>query len=232
MKTVSRSLENLFSHELVKAVLVGLLTTMLYDAFLSKTAPPSITINTEEVVIEYGDQRLIVPRQVYEAKQKVDGAPEVREPLSRTIEAVEADDNIASFGIAAEMSDATPLIDIPRACFPDVRRNLLPPPDENRRSIDQTTIITVHKAVFEKSTRKWEFIWAGFRISAPIRDAAFFDNLMSRRIAIAQGDAFEADLRIHQVRDPAADAWINVGYEVLRIGRKTHHADVAPEFRI
>ncbi|WGD29686.1 hypothetical protein AncyloWKF20_18280 [Ancylobacter sp. WKF20] len=225
LRKTTASLKNLFSDRRVEAIILSLVASLLYDALKGGAPPPVIVVNTNEVIVEYQGNTVVVPRVVYEAKAKVEKSTEVRRGLTRTIEAVEKDPRVYSFGITADLSDPVPLIEIPRAKFLQVKEHLQPLPDTERRFVDEETRVVVHKAVFEKSGRKWEFIWQGRRISAPISDMAFFDSLKSRTISIAQGDTFDAVLRIYQSRDPFSGVWMHDSYEIVRMGTKVASAD-------
>ncbi len=71
--------------------------------------------------------------------------------------------------------------------------------------------------MFERGTRKWQFLLNGTKISAAILDQQFFDALANRTISIAQGDALDADLRITQVFLEPQGAWENVLYEIIAV---------------
>jgi hypothetical protein len=87
-----------------------------------------------------------------------------------------------------------------------------------RRYYDRVTVLSIHKAAFERSKRKWECVWRGFKISASILDETFVERLAKQEISISQGDAIEATLRVHQAYDKASGTWINESYEVVRVG--------------
>jgi hypothetical protein len=218
LRTAKRSLKNLFSGESFRALVIGIFATFLYDKVFNPDSPPIIKVNDDMVIIEYGDDRVIVPKEVFEKAEKVADNPAVNQHVSRTMEVLESDPSVTSFGITRDLSDPKPLIDFPREAFSVIRQNSSPPARDGRRFTDHDAVLSVHKAVFQRSPRKWEFVWNGFRISAPILDDSFFDRLEAREISIRQGDAYQATLRVYQVYDSMTGTWVNESYEVLRIG--------------
>jgi hypothetical protein len=46
--------------------------------------------------------------------------------------------------------------------------------DPNHR--DERTRVTVLELVFERGTRKWQFVWNGIKISAPIKHDEFLQS--------------------------------------------------------
>jgi len=83
--------------------------------------------------------------------------------------------------------------------------------------VDEIADLQIIRAILEKSRRRWEFSWKGFRISAPILHNQFYSEFTSHRITIAPGDTLNARLRIYQRRDLGTGVMINDKYEVLEI---------------
>jgi hypothetical protein len=81
-------------------------------------------------------------------------------------------------------------------------------PSEGRQYRDYRTTLPVVKAIFHKGRRKWEFVWQGHKISAPIVDDEFFDRLARREIWLAQGDELDVMLRVHQILDDINKVYI------------------------
>ncbi|MFZ1726706.1 MAG: hypothetical protein WBO29_11040 [Albidovulum sp.] len=218
LKTAKKTLKNLFSLDIRRDVVIPILCALLYDKVINPDQPPQIIVNDYSVIIEHGADRIIVPRDAYEAKKKVEASPAVNRHIAKAMEVMENDPSVESFGIATGLRDPEPLVEFPRSKFPVIRQNAMPRPEEGSRYEDKDVVVSVHKAVFERSTRKWEFIWNGFKISAPILDQTFFDRLEARTVAIKQGDAFKAVLRIHQTYDKMSGNWINERYEIITVG--------------
>lgn len=218
LKTTKKSLRNLFSGTTARDIVIALFAAFLWEKVISPDKPPTIIVNSDAVIIEHGSDRIIVSKEAFDQKEKVEKSPEVNRHVARSMEVLESDPSVTSLGIARGLRDPEPVIEFPRDAFPIIRRNAVPLPEEGRRYQDHDAVLTVHKAVFERSTRKWEFVWNGFRISAPIVDQTFFDRLESRQVSLQHGDAFRATLRVHQILDPLAETWLNERYEVIAVG--------------
>lgn len=220
LKTAKKSLRNLFSSTSAREIVIALFATFLWEKVISPDEPPRITINSDAVIIEHGSDRIIVPKEAFDHKQRVEKSPAVNRHVAKSMEVLESDPSVTSLGIVRGLRDPEPVIEFPRETFPVIRRNAVPPPEEGHRYEDHEVVLTVHKAVFERSARKWEFVWSGFRISAPIMDQVFFDRLEGREVSIQQGDAFKAVLRVHQAFDRMSETWLNEKYEVIEMGEK------------
>ncbi|MEQ9815593.1 MAG: hypothetical protein RLO50_22665, partial [Azospirillaceae bacterium] len=218
LKTAKKSLRNLFSAATARDIVLALFATFLWEKVISPDTPPTIIVNADAVIIEHGDDRIIVPKEAFEHREKVEKSLAVNRHVARSMEVLEKDAAVTSLGIARGMRDPQPIIEIPRESFSTIRQNAVPRPEEGRRCQDHDAVLTVHKAVFERSARKWEFVWNGFRISAPIVDQTFFDRLESRDVSLRQGDAFKATLRVQQIQDPLSGTWLNESYEVIEVG--------------
>jgi hypothetical protein len=69
VRTVFSKVKNLFSNEAVKAIVYGIIATYIYDGMFKNDTPPQVTVDQHSVVITHGKDRIIVPRDVYEAKR-------------------------------------------------------------------------------------------------------------------------------------------------------------------
>ena len=215
LKTKAKKLTKLLRSPM-KEIIVGLLTAFLYDkAFGDKI---QVVVNDDSYVVEHGSDRIILPREVYTAKQKLRAPERVDSHISRAFTVLDSDKSISEFGITNKLTDKVPLVRIPRSSFPTLAQPIvLERDDENHRFREVNATLVIVKLVLEKSNRKWQFIWNGHKISAPITDETFFVRLAAREFEFAQGDALEAVLGIHQVRDEATGAFINERYEVARV---------------
>ncbi len=209
-----------------KNVVLPIFLSFLWDEW---KGDDKITINTDEVIIERGQDRIIVPRAAYDAAKALPNKPAVRAHIAKAMTVVSADENVESFGIYRDLqSDSQPLILIPRADFDRVREIELAD-DPLRRHNDERATINVIKAVFQASNRKWEFVWNGVKISAPIEDAVFLADLLQRRYLMGNGDALDVDLRISQRWDSTSSVWLNDGYAVMKV---YSHVPASPPLQI
>lgn len=225
VKTIKKSLRNLFSGDSARNLVIGLFATFLWEKVISPNEQPKIIINEDMVIIQHGNDRIVVPKEVLEHKEKINRSPAVNRCVAKSMEVLENDPSISSLGFTKHISDTLPLIEFPRSTFSLIRQNSVPISDEKRRYVDQDATLSLHKAVFERSSRKWEFVWNGFKISAPILDQTFFDRLEAGVISLRHGDAFRAVLRVHQRFDILSETWLNENYEVIVVGDLVSHKD-------
>ena len=212
-----------------KPVLVGVLAAFIYDKTLGPSTPV-ITVNDAEVVIQRGSDRIIIPRYIYDARQRVSDPHQVERHIARAFAAMEDDPSVTDFGLTGRIDDPGLIIPVQREKFALLSMPEQAPTEDGRRYRDERTRVTIIKAIFQRGSRKWEFVWQGLRISAAIQDPSFFDKLAAREFWFAQGDELEVMLRIHQKYDDVNAVYINEWYEIIRVFQVTHreHQSVLP----
>lgn len=201
-------------------VLIGVLATLIYD----KTLAPDmqIVVQDDSYVVQKGRDRIILPKAVYEAKERLRNTEEIDEHISRAFEVLEEDPSITEFGFTPNLTDERPVANIPRDEFailsspPAVRA-----PDDSHRTRYEDVDLVVVRAVLERGPRKWQFVWNGIRIAAPIKDPTFFDRLARHEYEFGQGDVLHVVLAIHQTKDEMSGAFINDKYEVVEVKGRT-----------
>ena len=196
------------------AILIALFT--LYEP---KSDKEVITITDNDVTIQKGDTIIIVPRDNYDTAKTISKNKEVKQAISNHFKIIEEDPSIENFGFAKSIKDENFLFLTDRKDF-----HLYSVMDENlteeRRVIEQKDqALSLLKVILEKGTRKWEFVWNGIRISAPVTDENFWEDMRQRKIVIAQGDSIIADIRIHQILDPYSRIYLNERYEIIKVNQ-------------
>jgi hypothetical protein len=89
--------------------------------------------------------------------------------------------------------------------------------DPLTRIISEQCELQIVKAILEQNTRKWEFMWHGVRISAPVLDSSFYSKFFAHTITIAPGDELKARLSIKQALDLRTGIYTNIAYEVAEV---------------
>jgi hypothetical protein len=188
----------------------GVVSNVVYDATLKTDPKPEITVNSDEVIIKHGNDTIIVPRKVHEATEHVKKNPAVQRGLSKTFAALDADENVADFGITGSLKDPEPLIRIPRAEFPKVITFDVPTEEQPKeRIVKERARVVVLKAWLNHAKRKWSFEWNGVPISAPIADTEFLNKLDRREILFGSGDALDVEITFKQNYDSALGIFVN-----------------------
>lgn len=104
--------------------------------------------------------------------------------------AIRSDKNVKKFGIYNGYGDQDSVLDLSRIDIDNFKKL--------EKKIDNTpAIISIHKAIFERSNRKWEFLWERKIISATISDDKFFDKMEERQFSINQDEKFIANIRTY-----------------------------------
>ncbi|WP_419147932.1 hypothetical protein [Pseudoalteromonas 'SMAR'] len=217
VKTVYGGLKNIFSANRVEAVAIGIVTSFIYQHTLAPDSDVNVIIDDTQVIIEQGDKTIVVPKTIYDAQKEVEKSEKFRKSISKSIQAVDKDKNISSFGFTRNIDDKSPDIEILRKHFA-----LLTSPleiEEPQREINEVAELQIKRAILERSKRKWEFIWRGIKISAPVSDQQFYDDFFAHKITVAPGDSLDAVLTISQVRDEDTGIYTNSKYEVKTVHR-------------
>ncbi|MFA0112882.1 hypothetical protein AB4407_04190 [Vibrio sp. 10N.261.46.E11] len=217
VKTVYGELKNIFTVNRVEAVAIGIVTSFIYQHTLAPDSDVRVTVDDTQVIIIQGDKTIIVPKTIYDAQKEVEKSEKFRKSISKSIQAVDKDKHIVSFGFTRNIDDRSPDIEIPRSQFA-----LLTTPieiEEPQREINEVAELQIKRAILERSKRKWEFIWRGIKISAPVSDHQFYDDFFAHKITVAPGDSLDAILTISQVRDEDTGIYTNSKYEVKTVRR-------------
>ena len=219
IRTLYRSLKNLFSKQNVKAILLAVLASYIYERTLAPKEEIIVNVDTKSVVIEHGDDRIIVPRDVYDEKENVKNLARFQETVGKAFHVIKEDQEITSFSLDRGADPKDQLPEIPREDFDKIA--LPPEEEEDEKEITEVADLQIIRAILERSRRKWEFSWHGVKIPAPVLDQRFYDDFFAHRITIAPGDKLEVVLKIHQKRDPQTSVYTNSTYEVIQV--REHH---------
>lgn len=215
IRAIYRAKGNLFSKQNLKAVVLGVITTFVYEQTLAPDKEIRVIVNTDEVIIQQEDKTIIVPREVHEAEQRVKSSSRFREKIGQAFDAVLKDPDVESVSIDPDELTENEFPPIPRTTLEQIA---LPPEIEDEQQIvDEVADLQIIRAILEKSRRRWEFSWKGFRLAAPILDDQFYKDFISHRITIAPGDTLQTRLRFYQKRDPSTGVMINEKYEILEV---------------
>lgn len=193
---------------------------LIFDRVLADDPKLVINISEEMVVIERGNDKIIIPRAVYDNADKLKSDPTVIKHLNKTFEVVAKDEAIENFGITKNVDDETPLVQVDRADFPKLmQRESLLSANLDRREQWAEAILIILKAWLTSGDRKWSFEWNGVPISAPVKDDEFWSKIDSREYLIGSGDALRVTLKYHQEFDAKLNVWVNdqSTFEVVQV---------------
>jgi hypothetical protein len=213
---VAREAGLFVKNQLITGVVIGVLASYIYDHTLGKKEPVQVIVQTDEVIVVSGNDRVIVPRAVHDAKQLVEKDPTFVRSMDRMLSSTVIDDRVTGFGLVPSIDSRPPELILNRELL-EMRDPLEPEP--KIRVIEEDADLYIVKAIMERSVRKWEFKWHGINISAPIKDPDFYDDFARHNFTIAPGDEFQARIAIHQKRDDLSGVYSNTRYEVLHVYR-------------
>lgn len=211
--------------EQTKEIIYATIACLILDLLRGPPASNEIIINSDEVIITRGEDKIIVPRKAYEGCEKLKYDPKIQNSISRTFRVIEADDAIENFGITPREEDIEPLLQVSRKEFPRLAESpyltLPESPPGRRERIEPATLVILKAWLDVSSTRKWSFEWNGVPISAPIKDIDFLKRLARREHLIGYGDALTVELRYLQDYDEKLGIYVNDQrtFEVLKVER-------------
>lgn len=215
IKTAFKGAGNIFSQDTLKVIALSVVANFIYEHTLAPDTDVVVNVSEHEVIIQQGDKQVVVPRTTYEATKEVQKSEKFRNSISRISNSIEKDESITSFGFTKHIADEVPDIEIPRK-----EMLLLINPDdivEPTREIDEQAVLFIKRAILERSKRKWEFVWRGFKISAPVLDDHFYNDFFAHKITLAPGDQLEVKLKIYQSKDEDTGIYSNDRYEVTKV---------------
>lgn len=219
IRAITKSAANLFTGDNAKNIVLGVIASFIFEHTLSPDKDVSIVVNADEVVVEQGDNKIVIPRQVHAAVEEAKKSAAFRGSIGRAFGAVERDSQVGSIGLTAKFDEPKPLLDVPRQRFASIAADQQIVTLDDIREVTEITTVQIMRAILEPSRRRWEFVWQGVRISAPVLDERFFADFAAHKITIAPGDALEVRLKLRQKKDGVTGIYVNDpnGYEVLEV---------------
>jgi hypothetical protein len=197
------------------SIILGVIGNYIYEQTFAADDSVRIEINTDEVIIERGKDRVVVPRNVYEATRQAEKNEEFPKAITRALGSVANDEGVSGLALVESIDAPPPEVILPRRDI--LLASLRPMETPENRVVPEIADLQIVKAILEKSKRKWEFMWRGFKISAPILDDRFYVDFFAHDITIAPGDVLNVTLHIFQKKDRATGIYRNIGYEVVSV---------------
>ena len=216
---LSSLLQSTASKELARNLLLPLFVAFVYGKYLADDT--KIIITDDSYIVQRGHDRIILPKAVYDKKREIRDPSVIDRNIAKGFEVLNEDPSVSDFGITKRLDDKRPLASIPRDDFGILSRAggiVTSELDARERYEEKPERLIVLRAILARSTRKWQFVWNGIKISAPIIDESFYDALARHEYEFGQGDILDVMLRIHQKRDDDTGVYINTGfYEVITV---------------
>jgi len=215
VKTVFKEVKNLFSAESARAIILSIIAAMLYDKYFAQKQDIVVTINIDTVIVSSQDERMVMPREIYDEKEKLKKSKIVTSKIDSIALSAKNDKRVDSIGyVSSNLSK--PEILIRREDIEIAYKEAVFEDADLRENIEISTV-EILRAILEKSNRLWEFVWHGNRISAPVVDESFYKKFIDHRITVAPGDKFSVKMKIIQKKDKGSGIFINSKYEIVEV---------------
>jgi hypothetical protein len=211
---------------LFHAPITLLILPILISIIVNKVTSDSvkIVVNDESYIVEYGKEKIILPRGAAEIVQRVDKDASVRRSVQKFFSVVESDPSVSAVDFRLPSAPNNPIVPIGRDQFITLRDlPELASPDlpKHREQPYYRVSLVVIAAVLEKAKSKWRFLWNGHRISADIRDDDFFEKLAKHEYEFGQGDTLLVDLVAVQDLNELVGAYENKSYHINKVYKHT-----------
>ena len=213
IKTVLSSAKNIFASEASKAIIYGVISTYIYEQYIDHKEPIKIEISGDLVVVQSGNEKIVIPKTVYDAKKYVEKSDKFQSSIGSLFEGALLDPDVQGIGLKSNVDRLPPPLIIPREYFEIFESRKL----EGDNEVVEEVSLEISRAILSRGIRKWEFFWRGIKISAPVLDKEFYDKFFAHEIKIAPGDCLVVELRIIQKEDPDTGILINQRYEVIKV---------------
>ncbi len=214
IRTIYNQGKNLFSSEPVKAIVYGVIASYIYQQTLAPNPETKVIVQEDQVVIESGNHRVIVPKEVFEAKEQLERSERFRTSVGNAIQAASVDSEVRGVGLKTETQEEVPPILVSREKFAIFESGRT---EEDSREIIEYAHLEISRAILARGNRKWEFFWRGVKVVAPVLDDRFYDQFFAHEITIAPGDVLRVALKITQKKHPDTGIFVNSKYEVLEV---------------
>jgi hypothetical protein len=202
------------------------MAAVIYETAVNKDV--NVTVNTNEVIIVQGRDRIIVPRNVYDAAQNAKQGDDVRKALRRTFQPLEVNSNISEFGLTNRLTDIQPLVRLPREAFHTIvsRVAVIEETETERIRTDDSRLVII-KAWLNHAKRKWQFEWNGVPVRAPIADQNFLDQIERGEHLLGAGYALDVEITFRQRFDRKLNIFVTdpKSFVVAKVHKVVHRED-------
>jgi hypothetical protein len=114
LRAIYRQSGNLFSGDSLRTIVLGLITTFIYEKAFSVDHQIKIEVSTNEVVIENGKDKVIIPRNVYDATRLAEKNPQFARAMGKTLESIAADEQLRELGLCRRWTRRRLMSSFPR----------------------------------------------------------------------------------------------------------------------
>ena len=214
-KKVGSASETILIH-----VIIPIFVMHFYYIVLGEKCEMTTTVINNIHIVQIGDQHLSIPKEVAELPESISKNPEIEGHIRNAFRILKADREITDFGIGTNLKEEGLLVEIPHKEFDHLSgiRDSIVSEGGRHRVTEERTKLLIIRAIFERSSKKWQFVWGdGSKISAAVLDKSFYDKIVTREYVIGAGDTLGVVLRTRQHRDEVSGTWVNTNHEVIKV---------------
>lgn len=102
VRTIYNCGKDIFSSEPVKAIVYGVIASYIYQHTLAPDTQTIVNVEDDRVVIQSGEDRVIVPKEVFEAKERLEKSERFKAAVSSTINAATSDPEVRGVGLKTD----------------------------------------------------------------------------------------------------------------------------------
>ena len=210
---VENLLKQIFSGDTMEYLAnLGAVVGGVYAAYKVLKGKPAKTDDEKKAVeIKYPDEEVNVT--LNNCIVNVYNQPMMREAVSKSIEAADADANVE--GLSIESSTITPPVTFKRDEFKEYIYNGFDEenaiPDEQTEVVD--ALLTIIALNFEPGSR-WQFIYNGFKIQMIVKDDALMKKIDEGE-RFGKGDAIHVKMKIVKRYNATYKAYENKSYKII-----------------
>jgi hypothetical protein len=169
--------------------------------------------NSREVSIRSNDGQVIIADKIvfnlYQTCQPL------HDSVSNQFRILAEDPSVEGIQISSGQNDS---VHVPSESFTELSTPYSIQNQDRKKEVKENQELSVVKPIFEETTtRRWEFIWSGIKISATVEDMEFLKRVSSGEERFGKGDKLMADISIVCVYDAIYDTWLNDTFHIVKV---------------
>jgi hypothetical protein len=114
LRAVYKQAGNLFSSESAREFVLAILAAFIYERACSVDHAVKVEVYTEEVVVQSGQNKVVIPRKVYDGTRTAEQNPHFVRSMGKVFESVGSDDDVRGIGFVAQIDSPPPSFVIPQ----------------------------------------------------------------------------------------------------------------------
>ena len=199
---------------------INILIALVFMYWGTSDQKINIVVNEDSYVIEVGNNKIILPKEIQGQLKNVQDNLVVQENIQKTFRTLSLDPAIENFGFAERIDSPEPFLKIPKKDFPRLAEQqtyaIVQSAERIRR---ERARLIVNRMWLRNLDRKWSFEWNGVPVSAFVKDENFRTRIKQRLVSILSGDALDVEISFSQRFDEKLGVYVtnHISYVVERV---------------